>query len=352
MQLWIHAHNIEIMQNLENLLLSDDKNVAKWFMKNLPWEIYENVSPQYELQVVSAMQIRKVFWWWIFKNIKWIYFWSDQCEFLLPTIQEIQKAIELLKEFDKKYVSNELKRFTLLTSFYWNWIIRERLIENLDYLNCNASNINPKTWLVEIVVNDLWTLKLVQSYDKLVPILWRLMVKTLKNPIIDTLWIDKWVHIPWEMMKNKSKEDINEIRKKISDKQLEWIWNSALTNHFFLDFFEKYNIDRYWIDYIKDFQSLYKTDKIIDIYYPYALVYVGRLCDTAAIDDVRRWYYPIDDICRRTCNKYDINLKDFDSVWYKLVLRWNSSYKTQVELALDDELINKYENRLVYSPLV
>ncbi|MEF2175874.1 MAG: hypothetical protein V3575_05355 [Candidatus Absconditabacteria bacterium] len=340
------------MQNLENLLLSDDKNVAKWFMKNLPGEIYENVSPQYELQVVSAMQIRKVFGGGIFKNIKGIYFGSDQCEFLLPTIQEIQKAIELLKEFDKKYVSNELKRFTLLTSFYGNGIIRERLIENLDYLNCNASNINPKTGLVEIVVNDLGTLKLVQSYDKLVPILGRLMVKTLKNPIIDTLGIDKGVHIPGEMMKNKSKEDINEIRKKISDKQLEGIGNSALTNHFFLDFFEKYNIDRYGIDYIKDFQSLYKTDKIIDIYYPYALVYVGRLCDTAAIDDVRRGYYPIDDICRRTCNKYDINLKDFDSVGYKLVLRGNSSYKTQVELALDDELINKYENRLVYSPLV
>lgn len=352
MQLWIHVHNIEVMQNLETLLLSDDKQVAKWFMKNLPWEIYEALSPQYEFQVVSAIQIRKVFWWWIFKNIKWIYFWSDQCEFLIPTVSEIQKAVELLKTFDKKYVSNELKKFTLLTSYYWNSLIRDRLIEVFEYLNSNALTINPKTWKVEVVVNDLWTLKLLSNYTNLLPVLWRLLVKTLKNPIIDTLWIEKWVHVPWEMMKNKSKEEISKIRKNISENQLEWIWNSSLSNSYFINFFNKYNINRYWIDYLIDFNNLYQTEHIIDIYYPYALVYVWRLCDTAAIDDVRRWYYPIDDICRRTCWKYDINIKDFETVWYKLVSRWNSSYKTQIELNLDANVLDKYENRLIYSPLI
>jgi hypothetical protein len=60
MQLWINTTNIKILENIESILYSDDRQVAKWFMTNLPGEVYENLSPQYEYQVMSAMQIRKI----------------------------------------------------------------------------------------------------------------------------------------------------------------------------------------------------------------------------------------------------------------------------------------------------
>ena len=357
MQLRINTVNLKVLENLENILYSDDRKIGKRFAENLPWEVYDNLSPQYEIQVLSSMQIRKNLWPKSIKNIKWIYFWTEQCEFLLPNVEEIKKAVVLLKEFDKKYVTKDIKQFVFLTPYYWNQIIRDRLIEDLEYLNENAWYINKKTKTVEVVVNDFWTLRLLEKYSNLKPILGRLIVKTLKTPIVDTLWMEKNVHIPWELMKNKSQEEIIKIKKQIAQNQKKWIASSAISNKYFTNFFEKKWLYRYWIDYLKDSKELYKPiswkDEIkIDIYYPYANVFVWRLCDTSAIEDIKRWYYPIDKVCPRTCWKYDMFIKNMETVWYKLFQRWNAQYKSQVELELYEDTIEKYENRLIYTPLI
>ncbi len=364
MQLWINVVNNKIFENIENILYSDDRKVAQWFLKNLPWEVYENLSPQYEFQVMSAMQIRKVLWWNIFKNIKWFYFWTDQCEFLLPTVEEIKRAIEILKNFDKKYVTKELKRFVFVTPYYWNLNIRKRLIEDLQYLNDNAKYINPKQWFVEVVVNDFWTLKLIKDFNNLKPLLWRLLVKTLKNPIVDTLWLEKNIHVPWEMMKNKTKEQIEKIKKELAENQKKWFSRTSLTNKYFVKWVLEEGISRFSIDYqyiidfeyIQDyFDKLSKEKEInlnLDIWYPYALIFVGRLCDTSAIENIRRWYFPIDEVCPRTCWRYDLFVKNFETVWYKIIQRWNAQYKSQIELNLPKNVIDVYENRLIYQPLI
>ncbi|MFZ5341640.1 MAG: hypothetical protein ACOZBL_03700 [Patescibacteria group bacterium] len=46
------------------------------------------------------------------------------------------------------------------------------------------------------------------------------MIKTLKNPIVDTLGLEKNVHVPGELMKNKSQEEIDEIKKHIAQNQI------------------------------------------------------------------------------------------------------------------------------------
>ncbi len=360
MQLWINVVNNHIFESLENILFSDDRKVAQWFMKNLPGEIYEELSPQYEFQVMSAMQIRKILWWNIFKNIKWFYFGTEQCEFLLPTLSETKRAVEIMKDFDKKYVTKDIKRFVFVTPYYWNLEIRKRLIENLQYLNENAKFINPKQKFVEVVVNDLGTLKLLKDFENLKPILWRLLVKTLKNPLVDTFWLEKNVHIPWSMMKNKSKEEIEQLKKQLAENQKKWFSKTSLTNKFYNRFFERYWVKRYGIDYqhIIDFGYIQEKwdeewlDYTMDIYYPYALIFVWRLCDTSAIENIRRWYYPIDEVCPRTCWKYDLFIKNFETVGYKLIQRWNAQYKSQIELDLPQNVVDKYENRLVYQPLV
>ena len=70
MQLRIQVYNNNIFKNLENILYSDDRQVARWFMQNLPGEVYEQLSPQYEIQVQSGMQIRKTLGPNAIKNIK------------------------------------------------------------------------------------------------------------------------------------------------------------------------------------------------------------------------------------------------------------------------------------------
>ncbi len=358
MQLWINTPNLKILENIESILFSDDRKVAKRFMENLPWEVYENLSPQYEIQVMSAMQIRKNLWGNIFKNIKGFYFWTEQCEFLLPTLDEIKKAIELIKKFDKKYVTKEIKKFVFVTPYYWNHTIRERLIENLQYINENAKYINPKLWYVEVVVNDFWTIKLIENFENLKPILWRLLVKTLKNPIVDTLGIEKNVHIPGKLMKNKTAEEIQNLKKQLAENQKKGFSRTSLTNKYFINWAKKNNIARFWIDFqnIIDFSHITdffeKENLNLDIWYPYALVFVWRLCDTSAIENIKRWYFPTDEVCPRTCLKYDLFIKNFETVGYKIIQRWNAQYKTQLNLDLPKQTLEKYNFRLIYQPLI
>ncbi len=352
MQLRLNITNNSILQNLETLLFSKDRDIATRFMKNFPWEIYEELSPQYEIQVQSSIKIKNILGDNVFKNIKWIYFGSEQCEFLLPTLNETKQAIKLWKDFDKKYVSKDIKQFTFLTSYYWNPKIRERLIDNLKYLNENAYSINPKTKIVEIVVNDFGTLNLIKDYDNLKPIIGRLMAKTLKNPIVDTYWLEKNIHIAGNQMKNKSDDEILNLKKELADNQRKWFSRSALDNEFYIKFLNNLDINRAGLDFLEWYNDLYKPNIKIDIYYPYALIFVWRLCDTSAIENIKKWYYPTDAVCSRTCWKYDLSIKNIETVWYKIIQRWNAQFKTQINLWFDQKTIIKYDNRLIYTPLI
>jgi len=355
MQLWIQVANNNIFKNLPDLLYSNDREVARWFMNNLPWEVYEQLSPQYEIQVQSAMQIRKVLGPNAVKNIKGFYFGTEQCEYLMPTLAEVKEAIKLMKEFDKKYVTKDLKQFVMVTPYYWHPKIKQRILEVLQYLHQNAHHINPRTKIVEVVINDWWTWQLIKKHElnNLKPILWRLLVKTLKNPLVDTFGLEKNVHVPWEMMKNKTPEQIAQLKKQIAENQRKGFGRSALNNQYFIRFLNKKWIQRAGIDYQQDYPSLYQVEDIpIDVYYPYALVFVGRLCDTSALENIRRWYYAIDEVCPRTCQRYDLFVHDFDTVGYKILQRGNAQYKSQVLLNLPQEALDRYENRLVYAPLI
>jgi hypothetical protein len=101
-------------------------------------------------------------------------------------------------------------------------------------------------------------------------------------------------------------------------------------------------------------EKLYKKDyeKWIDLYYPWALVFTGRLCDTSAIENPERWNYATDDICPRTCHRYDLfyNLK---TVWYDLIQRWNSAFRSELDIErLDKNFIYGWQNRIIYSPFI
>lgn len=352
MNLHIHVWtNLEYFQLLnEWFLLSTgktDREIASFFMQNFPGELAENISPQYEINFMAIRELKKRFWPEVFSKIDGIYYGSDNCEYLVPYKNEIEKAIEKFREFDKKNPPHKMRTFTLVTPYVWDQMLG-KLEETLDYLN-NLKIKNP----IEIVVNDFWVLRLLETkYTRLKISFWRLIHKLLKTPLIDTYGYE--VHPAGELIKNKSSQDIQKMKDEIIKWQLKFYSSCEVNLEEYQNFLQKHKIQRVALDYMEKREGLYKNqDKIwIDLYYPWALVFTGRLCDTSAIENPARWYYATDDICPRTCNRYDVSYK-VKTVWYKLIQRWNSAYRSELNLDyLNEVFLNNENNRFIFAPFI
>ena len=353
MNLYIHIWtNLEYFDLLNDWkLLSQwkkDRDLALFFLQNFPWELVENISPQYEVNFMAIREIKKRFWPDYFNKIDWIYYWSDNCEYLIPTKVEVEKAIEKFKEFNKNFPPHKIRTFTLVTPYAWNKML-ERLEKSLNYLN-NLKIKNP----IEVVVNDLWVLRLInKKYNNLKICFGRLIHKLLKTPLIDTYWYE--AHPAWELIKNKSEQEKLKLREEIVKWQMKFYDSSEVSLDLFKNFLKKYNIDRVALDYMEKREDLYKenTNNIwVDLYYPWALIFTWRLCDTSAVENSARWMYTVDEVCPRTCDRYDVSYK-IKTVWYNMIQRWNSWYRSELNLDyLNNDFIDNSNNRLVFAPFI
>ncbi len=354
MQLFIHIWtNLEYFKLLnEWFLLSmwkQDREIANFIMENYPWELAENISSQYEVNFVAIREIKKKLGQDIFNKIDWIYYGSDNCEYLIPYKKEIENAIEYFKEFNKKFPPHKIRTFTLVTPYIWD-IILEKLDESLEFLN-NLNIKNP----IEIVVNDFWVLNLIlKKYKNLQISFGRLIHKLLKTPLIDTYWYE--VHPAWELIKNKSEKEIKILREEIIKWQLKFYNSAEVSLDLYQNFLKKYKIKRVALDFMQNREELYKIkseDEIwIDLYYPWALVFTGRLCDTSAINNPSRWFYAVDEVCGRACNNFDIHY-NIKTVWYNLTQRWNAWFRSELNLEnLDKSFINNKNSRLIFAPFI
>lgn len=328
---------------------SQDKQLASFFMSNFPWELAEDISPQYEVNFMAIREIKKKLWNNAFDKISWVYYWSDNCEYLSPTKDELEKAIEKFKEFNKNFPPHTIRSFTFVTPYVWNKML-ERLEEWLEFLN-NLKIKNP----IEIVVNDFWVLNLLtKKYKNLNICIGRVIHKQLKTPLIDTFWYE--AHPAWNLIKNKTEDEKLRLREEIVKWQMKFYNSSEVWLLIYQWFLNKFNINRVAIDYMQNREELFKNmnidDIAIDLYYPWALIFTWRLCDTSAIENERRWMYAIDDICPRTCDRYDISYK-IKTVWYKMIQRWNAWYRSELNLDfLNDTFVKNKNNRLVFAPFV
>lgn len=354
MELFIHlGTNLEYFDLLnDGDLLSKwkkDKDLASFFMQNFPWELATDISPQYEVNFMWIREIKKKFWVDAFNKIGWIYYWSDNCEYLAPTKKELEQAIEKFQLFNKNFPPHRVRSFTLVTPYVWDKML-DRLEEWLEYLN--SLKIKNK---IEIVVNDYWVLRLINSkYTNLKPIFWRIIHKILKTPLIDTFGYE--VHPAGELIKNKSEQEKLKLRDQIVKWQMKFYNSSEVSLDIFRNFLSKYSVDRVAIDYMEKREKLFDNSRFweiwIDLYYPWAIIFTGRLCDTSAIENPSRWMYATDDVCPRTCNRYDVSYK-IKTNWYNMIQRWNAWYRSEVNLDfLTDEFCKNDNNRLVFAPFI
>jgi len=354
MEIFIHiGTNLEYFDLLNNdKLLSQgkaDRDLASFFMNNFPWELAETISPQYEVNFMWIREIKKRFWSDAFGKIWGIYYGSDNCEFLAPTKIELEKAIEKFNEFNKKFPPHRVRSFTLVTPYVWDLML-ERLEEWLAFLN-ELKIKNP----IEIVVNDYWVLRLLnKKYTNLKPIFGRVIHKILKTPLIDTYGYE--AHPAWELIKNKTEQEKLKLREEIVKWQMKFYNSSEVSLDVYRNFLNKYNISRVALDYMEKREDLFDNSRFweiwIDLYYPWAIIFTWRLCDTSAVENPARWMYAIDEICPRTCNRYDISYK-VKTVWYNMIQRWNAWYRSELNLDfLRDDFVKNQNNRFVFSPFI
>ncbi|MDD4151828.1 MAG: hypothetical protein PHR68_04400 [Candidatus Gracilibacteria bacterium] len=343
--------NLEYFKLLnEGNLLSkgkSDRDLASFFMQNFPGELAQSISPQYEINFMAIREIKKRFGQEVFDKIDGIYYGSDNCEYLIPYKNELEEAMELFREFNKNFPPHKTRTFTLVTPYVGNKMLA-KLEESLEYLN----SLNIKNPL-EIVVNDLGVLRLINTkYTNLKPVFGRLIHKLLKTPLIDTYGYG--VHPAGELIKNKKASEIQVLKDEIIKWQLKFYSSREISLQEYRGFLERYKIERVAIDFMEKREELYKDSSNIgiDLYYPWALVFTGRLCDTSSIENPERGNYAIDDICPRTCNRYDIFYK-LKTVGYNLIQRGNSAYRSELNLDyLPDEFIQEGKNRFIFAPFI
>lgn len=297
---------------------------------------------------MAIREIKKKFGPDYFNKVDGIYYGSDNCEYLSPTKQELEKAIDKFQEFNKNFPPHKVRTFTLVTPYVWNRML-DRIDEWLEYLN-GLSIKNP----IEIVVNDLWVLRLLNTkYTNIKINFWRVIHKLLKTPLIDTFGYE--AHPAWELIKNKSEQEKLALRDEIVKWQMKFYNSSEVSLPVYRLFLEKYKVERVAHDFMEKREELYKQDSWniwIDLYYPWALIFTGRLCDTSAIENPSRWMYAVDDICPRTCNRYDVFYK-VKTVGYKMIQRWNAWYRSELNLDfLSEDFINNKNNRMVFAPFI
>ncbi len=352
MQLYIHLptnlKSFELLLENKDYLLGwnskSEKEIASFFLKNFPWEVMNELSPQYETNFVTMRKLKQ-FDKNIANNIQGIYYGSDNCEYLTPTKPELEKALYIYEKANKKYFFKQWKKGFVLVTPYVGWKMLERLKESLDFLNNN--------WQFEVVVNDLWVLRYIQKNCKnLKPIVWRIFHKLLKTPLVDTYW--NHAHVPWEQMKNKTTQQIQMMQEEIVKNQNNFYDSLELSFKPYVRFLDKNSLKRVGTDFMQSRSKMFDKDyeKGIDLYYPYACVFTGRLCDTSAIENEERWHYATDEVCPRTCWRYDVFYK-IKTVGYDLLQRWNAWFRIEkdIERIWEDFLYNK-QNRLIYAPFV
>jgi len=336
MKLFIQIANLKQLSSIwDDLFEIKSHEKIKKKLKIIEYK-NQQVSFQYNTlyQSVSILKNQEYFGSTISSNVFWFYYWNDTCEHLIPNKNEYIQFEEYIKKLNNWVKSSRKKTIAFVTPSVWNyWVKRLKII--FDYLKT-------KKYKTEIIVNDLWVLNLINTKYKenLIPVLWRLLNKAQRNPIIDK---DPDPQVPSFLGK--------EVYEKIKKLQYAYYNANPLEISNYKNSFNKYWIKRFGVDNLTIEWDL-KIEDDIDIYYPYNSVAHGRNCATRWIQE-KTWEYYVQDLpCAKYCQKYDVFLWQWTQERW-ITQRWNWIWKKYIELnKINKDLINKKNTRLVFSPFI
>lgn len=256
-------------------------------------------------------------------DIERIYFGAETCEYLIPTLSDVQKAL--------KYCQENEYGFTLVTP-YGGPRAMQKIRELLQFLSDKED--------IEIVVNDFGALHMViEEFKNLKPVIGRLLIKMKRDPRFSISGYD----IANANLKNISRVEGN---------QSEALQNSSFENELVQHFLAENNVSRLGVDSVPQGfnKKIIKKWKLpVDIYWPWTYITSGRNCTIAAHTDASRAYHLTEKPCQKQCKMYEFRFES-DKHMFLTVQRGNAVWMNSE--TNHEEYFKAGFERLVFMPYI
>ncbi|EKD28398.1 MAG: hypothetical protein ACD_79C00311G0004 [uncultured bacterium] len=222
------------------------------------------------------------------KKINVIYYGSEFCEKLIPSLDKITEVYDFC-------IKNNIK-FAFITPY-----ITSQSIDLLDSIFYKLSKILNKISPIEIIINDYGTLVLLRKYKELNKTFGRVLNKQKRDPRLeDTEFLVKW--------------DIED--------------EGNLFNTFYLQKLKDENITRIEMDNVKiNFFNNNDFKFNLSLYYPYVFLTTTRLCLFNRSFDVTN--VEVIGECNLQCTKLPFFELENKIMHKNLILKGNSIFYTK-----------------------
>ncbi|MBN2547420.1 MAG: hypothetical protein JXB50_16570 [Spirochaetes bacterium] len=263
-----------------------------------------------------------------FSQIERIYFGNETCEWLIPGLDDVQKALKICQKEDYQ--------FTFVTPFITQKGLK-KLIPVLEFLNKQEN--------IEVVFNDYGMLHLIETqFTNLIPVIGRLLIKMKRDPRFSKCRFSA-----------ASIQNLN--INNIIDNQTAALQLNSIDNPVYQEFLKGKGVTRLGIDTLPqgiNLKELYRNSKPnlkfpIDIYWPWTYVTCSRSCfirDTAAHS---RYHVLTNEPCPLSCKDFECILES-DKEMQETIIRGNTVWMNSIKLY--EYYFNQNFKRLIYQPYI
>lgn len=257
-------------------------------------------------------------------NIERIYYGNETCEFLIPDLEDVKKALKYCEE--KEY------DFSFVTPYVGPGGM-EKLIGILDFLNQQDD--------IEVIVNDFGILHLInQQFPNLHPGLGRLLVKLKRDPRFSKSEYTA---------RDKNIKNIGKVQKN----QYDVLQDNSLAIPEYQAFLKEKGIERAGIDVVP--QGVKYGGKIstwgfpVDVYWPWTYITSGRNCAVAAHTQLGKTYHQTDEPCYKQCKLFEFTFSS-DKDMLPTLQRGNTVWMDSSQLY--EDYFKTGFDRLIYQPYI
>lgn len=234
-----------------------------------------------------------------------IYFGSEFCQYRIPTLEDVQKAYEIVTGYGYE--------FSFVTSYVPESGMQQ-LLTIFSWLNQQETG-------VEVVVND-WGIcySIAKNYPNLIIVVGRLLNKMIRDPRVAHLY----------------------NQKAAPQKAKSIFMNSAFEAPYFQQFLQRYNVSR--IEYDSFIQPIQQTKERegmpSSLYLGYGVIATGRSCLVGTLHKPSEEKFKGDVQCKQQCTKYVAQMHNtrptLGQLPVKTMQKGNTAFYQQ-----DEELMRK-----------